>query len=77
MSVTQAFGALVRETRMKLGLSQEELAERCGMHRNAIGFIERGERSPSIESVFAIATGLGISASKLIGRLDQALSKKI
>ncbi len=75
MSVTQAFGALVRETRTKLGLSQEQLAERCGMHRNAIGFIERGERSPSIETVYAIARGLGVSASKLIGKLDQVLSK--
>lgn len=75
MSVTQAFGALVRETRIKLGLSQEELAERCGMHRNAIGFIERGERSPSIETVFAIAHGLGVSASKLISKLDQLVSK--
>lgn len=75
MSVTEAFGKLVRETRIKLGLSQEELAERCGLHRNAIGFIERGERSPSIESVFAISHGLGISTSKLIARLEQTMQK--
>lgn len=75
MSVTQALGVLVREMRMKLGLSQEELAERCGVHRNAIGLIERGERSPSIETVFAIAHGLGVSASKLAARLEQMLSK--
>lgn len=75
MSIAQAFGRLVRETRMKLGLSQEELAERSGLHRNAIGFLERGERSPSLESVFAISRGLGISASKLIAKLDQALPR--
>ncbi len=76
MSITEAFGKLVRETRIKLGLSQEELAERCGLHRNAIGFIERGERCPSIESVFAISQGLDISASKLVAKLEQALLKK-
>lgn len=73
MSITQAFGQVVRTLRMAQFLSQEELAERAGLHRNAIGFIERGERSPSIESLYAIAKGLGMSASSLLALLEQAL----
>lgn len=73
MSITQAFGQVVRTLRMTQSLSQEELAERSGLHRNAIGLIERGERSPSIESLYAIARGLGIPASDLLIQLEKLL----
>lgn len=72
MAVAQAFGKLVRLERRARKISQEELAERAGLHRNAIGLIERAERSPSIESVFAIARGLGLTASQLLAKLEEA-----
>ena len=71
MSVTQTFGLVVRIERVARGLSQEELAERAELHRNAIGLIERGERSPSIESLYAIARGLGVPASTLLTRMEE------
>jgi transcriptional regulator with XRE-family HTH domain len=57
-----------------LGLSQEELADRCGLHRNAVGLIERGERTPNIETLIALATGLGTKPSRLIGQLERQLA---
>lgn len=52
------FGQRVRELRQAAGLSQEELAERCGLHRTYIGGIERGERNVGLLNVHAIATAL-------------------
>ncbi|MEJ8406691.1 helix-turn-helix transcriptional regulator [Brevundimonas vesicularis] len=55
----------MRRRRIALGLSQEELADRAGLHRNYIGGIERGERNVGIKAVFALAVGLSCSASEL------------
>ena len=76
MSSASAFGRVVRQARKKRNLSQEELAGRSGLHRNAIGLVERGERSPSLDTVLAIADGLEISAATLVSRVDKARSKQ-
>ena len=73
MSSSQAFGRAVRDARQKLRISQEELAARCDLHRNAIGLIERGERTPSLDTILAIADGLGISGSRLVSRVEREL----
>jgi transcriptional regulator with XRE-family HTH domain len=59
------FGRRVRELRVASGLSQEELAERAGLHYTYIGGIERGERNLGIINVGRVATGLGISLADL------------
>lgn len=40
-------------------MSQWELSERAGIHKNTPGLIERGERSPALETINAIAGALG------------------
>jgi transcriptional regulator with XRE-family HTH domain len=59
------FGRRVRELRDRLGLSQEELAERAGLHRNYIGGIERGERNVAILNVVKLAAALELSVAEL------------
>jgi transcriptional regulator with XRE-family HTH domain len=49
--LTANVGAAIRERRRDLGLSQEELAQLAGLHRNAIGKIERGEVDPALTSL--------------------------
>jgi transcriptional regulator with XRE-family HTH domain len=61
-----AFGQRVRELRRELGISQEELAERSGLHRTYVGGIERGERNVSLVNLVRLARGLGMSASTLL-----------
>ena len=51
-------GRKIRETRVKEGYSQEELASRCGLHRTYISDIERGERNVSVENIEKIAKAL-------------------
>jgi transcriptional regulator with XRE-family HTH domain len=55
-------GAAIREKRRDLGLSQEELARLAGLHRNAIGKIERGEVDPALTSLNHIYPNLGCVA---------------
>ena len=64
------FGELVRRLRLEKGLSQERLAELCGMHRNYVGAVERAERTPSIVAADKIARALGTTLSSLFSELD-------
>ena len=52
-------GALVRDTRLRHGLSQETLARRAGTTQRQIGRIERGEISPSISTLARVLAALG------------------
>jgi transcriptional regulator with XRE-family HTH domain len=47
----QVFGKRVRELRKERGLSQVELASKVGIDRSYMGFLERGERNPSLEMI--------------------------
>ncbi len=59
--VLQKFGQKVRAERVRLGLSQEELASRAGVHRTYIGMIERAEKNITLENIEKIAKALKIS----------------
>lgn len=59
------FGKRVRQLRIEQGLSQEELAHRCGFYRTYIGMVERAERSITLCNVFKIAEGLNITIKNL------------
>ncbi len=59
-------GRKIRETRVKEGYSQEELASRCGLHRTYISDIERGERNVSVENIEKIAKALKTEANELL-----------
>ena len=59
------FGKAVRQCRHKLGVSQEEFADLCGLDRTYVGGIERGERNPAIVNVEKIAKALNISLAEL------------
>lgn len=65
-----AFGQAIREARGQRALSQEALADRCGLDRTYIGGIERGERNPSLTNILRIADALQISPSALLARAE-------
>lgn len=61
-----SFGKRVKEERLKLNLSQEQLGERAGLHRTYIGMIERAEKNITLGNIGKIAKALGIPPDKLM-----------
>lgn len=63
--INKRFGKQIALKRKDLGISQEEYAFRCGIHRTYIGTIERGEKSPTLTTIEKLAKGLNIPLEKL------------
>lgn len=63
-----AFGAAVRERRLEIGLSQEELAAGAAVERSHMGKIERGEHMPNFVLILRLARALGVTPGKLVDR---------
>ncbi|MFA4967352.1 MAG: helix-turn-helix transcriptional regulator [Candidatus Margulisiibacteriota bacterium] len=59
------FGKKVRDERKKMHLSQEDLAERAGLHRTYIGMIERAEKNITLNNIVKIAKALNIRVVEL------------
>ncbi|MDD5415934.1 MAG: helix-turn-helix transcriptional regulator [Candidatus Daviesbacteria bacterium] len=57
------FGKKIREERKKLGLSQEEFADRASVHRTYIGMVERGEKNITLESIEKVIKALNLKLS--------------
>lgn len=64
-------GNAIKEQRYALGISQEELASRAGLHRTYVSEVERGERNPSIVSIEKLAQALEVSFTSLFDRTGQ------
>ena len=60
------FGARVRKHRQDLGLSQEALADRSGMHWTFVGQVERGQRNLSLHNILRVAEALHLDPGILI-----------
>ena len=60
----------MRELRLGLNLSQEDLADECGLHRTYIGSVERGERNVSLHNIVRIACALQTTASNLLQDIE-------
>lgn len=58
------FGQRVRSQRMKLGISQEELAARADVHRTYIGMLERAEKNITLENIEKICKALDLTISE-------------
>ena len=67
---TRLLGERVRARRSSLGLSQEALADRCGVHWTFLGQVERGQRNLSLHNLLKLADGLDVDPGELVRRLE-------
>ena len=58
--------SIIKEYRIARGLSQAELAEKCGVNTSYIGHLERGERKPSFDLLRCLVNELNIDANLLL-----------
>ena len=70
-AILAGLGQAIRELRSSRRLSQEELGNQAGLHRNYVGGIERGERSPTVAAVIELALVLQVPVSEIFARAEQ------
>jgi transcriptional regulator with XRE-family HTH domain len=63
-------GQRIRRLRIQNGYTQESFADKCGLHRNFMGAVERGEQNLTLKSLHMIATGLRTNMAKLLSGLE-------
>ena len=66
-----AYGRAVRTIRQNKKMSQEELADLCGLHRTYISDIELGKRNVSLENIDKISHALQVKKSELFVEVEQ------
>ncbi len=67
--IYKVIGERIRKLRKAQDLSQEQLAERAGIDRSHMGFIEQGRRQPTLTTLHKLTKSLGISLEKLFQEL--------
>ncbi len=71
---TELLGRRIRNQRHALGLSQEALAQVCGLHWTFIGQVERGRRNLSLHNLLKLADALQIDPSELVSGLHSPVA---
>ncbi len=66
----------IRGYRRRKNLSQEKLAEICGLHRTYVGSVERAERNVTLSTLEAFSNALNIPASELLTKKEPEVKKK-
>ena len=75
MSPAEAFGQAVRETRLKLDLSQEAAALHGDIDRGFLGHVERGTKTPTLNTVWRVAEALEVKPARLVARAERILAR--
>src|SRR5262245_31032822 len=76
-SEVEGFGKVLREMRLREGITQEALAARADTERSHISALERGEKGPALATILRLAAALNMPASELIGRVEEELKASL
>jgi len=66
MDMRKLVGRNAARLRKERGMTQEDLAEKCGLSQQYLSGLERGRRNPTIVTIYEIANALGVSHVDLV-----------
>jgi len=66
MDMRKLVGRNVRKIRLRVGLTQEQFAERSGFSQQYISGLEKGRRNPTIVTIYELAKALGVTHMDLV-----------
>jgi transcriptional regulator with XRE-family HTH domain len=69
-AVARQFGKAVKELRLKRVMSQQQLADACGLDISYVGQVERGQRNPTLGVIQGLAAVLGVKMSELLKKAN-------
>jgi transcriptional regulator with XRE-family HTH domain len=69
--VRERFGSAVKFRREELGLTQEDLADRAGIHRTYLSDVERGSRNLSLVNIERLAAALAVTMAELFAAVER------
>lgn len=72
----KAFGLALKKLRTDAGYSQDSLAKECKLDRTFISLLERGERQPTLTTLYKVAEALELTVQQIIAQVDQQLGRK-
>jgi len=73
MDVAIAFGKVIRELRVKAGLTQEQLGFEADLRRTFISILELGQQQPTLTTIMKLAFALGTTASAIIATVEEMI----
>jgi transcriptional regulator with XRE-family HTH domain len=76
MSPKERFAANLRQARVKVGISQEELGYRCELHRTEVSLLERAGREPRLGTIVKLAGALETTPAELCAGIAWQPSKR-
>jgi transcriptional regulator with XRE-family HTH domain len=74
-AVLSAVARILRDERLKMGLSLAAVAARAGISYQMVGFVEKEQRNPTLDTLLRISDALGIDFVKVITRAQKSVSK--
>ena len=70
MEIGERFGRNLRRERVRAELTQEEVADRAGIHRTEVSLLETGGRIPRLKTLLKLVGAIGTSTDRLLEGID-------